>query len=985
MALQRAGSKESLFSLCSNAPCSEVWVLGDRCIVNPGGRTGTVQFLGRTQFAEGDWAGVVLDTPDGKNDGSINGIRYFECEPQHGIFCRPGKLTRLAPTPYRSPSVAGSVAASQFGKQSRSPYAAECGFDVGDRVITENGKNGVVKFLGPVDGYEEITAGVVLDRPIGKTDGTVNGKRYFQCNKLYGAFIAASKLRKNAPNSSAAPKAMVRQTKTSALRQKCGSQESLVSVGAMSSVSNINRFGSPMVPRPPRPDLKGVPRSIADWITSLETNLKERDIHCERLSKELEQQRMDFTRSDSRASMSPEHSAAAKAQQEKVQNELEALHAQISERDERLEDMAFKLDEATANQAVLQEELQALRSTPSAAPEVKADSTPEKATVSSEAQTDSIEERTVVPNVTTSEAWIQTEMEVLFTDAELEAAAEPTPPRSLVESHSQTDFVDIAREHAEAQTVPRQAAEFGVQTEVQARASRVETESQTVTDNKKLTDALAQTEALPEPNLTTSETEAQTVTPPAAEFGVQTEEQQKAQHVETGSQTEYETKNVADSLSQTDVILEPKIHTSDMEAQTAETPVQEADAQTLPVEKLVTADRTSQTDAIPKEEVQKPDTSEFAAQTDKVDRKAENGETQTPTVATIVATAQTDPPALAEVREGHSQTELRDSVHVEMQTDAKPVSHADSQTDPDQSHEQAASEFAKQLDEMRVLLEAASSKAEKAESQTSLLQTENAAAVKRQQEAEGNLRTTIKTILTFIESIALKTGDRYDFEKIRNAQGVSDAVALLEKTVGSFGTKVVAMLDNYAAELKSLRASEKTLRSKCEELMTRNKENSETTEPSPGNTEAFLNSIIADQQKIIADQKETIEEQKRQLLLIDTTPGTPMASLSRSFAPKPIRTYCDICEEFDKHETNDCPDREYWLKELRSHTVTSPVAGPVPKKAVERPYCERCEAFLHNTDDVLGQPQAPDVPASLSSLLFRPAALTGGRRFDYTQ
>lgn len=47
-------------------------------------------------------------------------------------------------------------------------------FDVGDRVITENGKNGVVKFLGPVDGYEEITAGVVLDRPIGKTDGTVN-------------------------------------------------------------------------------------------------------------------------------------------------------------------------------------------------------------------------------------------------------------------------------------------------------------------------------------------------------------------------------------------------------------------------------------------------------------------------------------------------------------------------------------------------------------------------------------------------------------------------------------------------------------------------------------------------------------------------------------------------------------------------------------------------------------------------------------------
>lgn len=97
-----------------------------------------------------------------------------------------------------------------------------------------------------------------------------------------------------------------------------------------------------------------------------------------------------------------------------------------------------------------------------------------------------------MPNVTTSEAWIQTEVEVLFTDAELEAAAEPTPPRALVESHSQTDFAEIARAHAEAQTAQRQAAEFGVQTDVEVKASRVETESQTHTESKKLTDALSQ-------------------------------------------------------------------------------------------------------------------------------------------------------------------------------------------------------------------------------------------------------------------------------------------------------------------------------------------------------------------------------------------------------------------------------------------------------------------------------------------------------------
>jgi dynactin complex subunit len=102
--------------------------------VNPGGRNGTVIFLGRTQFADGDWAGVVLDTADGKNDGSIDGIRYFECEPKYGIFCRPGKLVRVTPSSVRSPSIAGSVAASYVGsvaastREKKSPYATQFGY-----------------------------------------------------------------------------------------------------------------------------------------------------------------------------------------------------------------------------------------------------------------------------------------------------------------------------------------------------------------------------------------------------------------------------------------------------------------------------------------------------------------------------------------------------------------------------------------------------------------------------------------------------------------------------------------------------------------------------------------------------------------------------------------------------------------------------------------------------------------------------------------
>ncbi|KAF5929336.1 hypothetical protein HPG69_019357 [Diceros bicornis minor] len=67
--------------------------VGERVWVN-GNKPGFIQFLGETQFAPGQWAGIVLDEPIGKNDGSVAGVRYFQCEPLKGIFTRPSKLTR---------------------------------------------------------------------------------------------------------------------------------------------------------------------------------------------------------------------------------------------------------------------------------------------------------------------------------------------------------------------------------------------------------------------------------------------------------------------------------------------------------------------------------------------------------------------------------------------------------------------------------------------------------------------------------------------------------------------------------------------------------------------------------------------------------------------------------------------------------------------------------------------------------------------------
>jgi dynactin 1 len=58
------------------------------------GRQGVVRFVGTTHFSSGQWVGVELDDDSGKNDGTVQGQRYFDCNPAHGMFVRPDTLIK---------------------------------------------------------------------------------------------------------------------------------------------------------------------------------------------------------------------------------------------------------------------------------------------------------------------------------------------------------------------------------------------------------------------------------------------------------------------------------------------------------------------------------------------------------------------------------------------------------------------------------------------------------------------------------------------------------------------------------------------------------------------------------------------------------------------------------------------------------------------------------------------------------------------------
>ncbi|XP_028914432.1 CAP-Gly domain-containing linker protein 1 isoform X10 [Ornithorhynchus anatinus] len=376
--------------------------VGERVWVN-GNKPGFIQFLGETQFAPGQWAGIVLDEPIGKNDGSVAGVRYFQCEPLRGIFTRPSKLTRkvltedeangtqvtsasraasplststtaslvssspAAPAPSgiphkgslpvaaKEPSTASQISNLTKTASESVSNLSEAGsvkkgereLKIGDRVLVGGTKAGVVRFLGETDFAKGEWCGVELDEPLGKNDGAVAGTRYFQCQPKYGLFAPVHKVTKIGFPSTTPAKAKT------AVRKVMATPASLKRSPSASSLSSLSSVASSVSSKPSRTGLltetsSRYARKISGT-TALQEALKEKQQHIEQLLAERDLERAEVAKATSHVGEIEQELALARDGHDQHALEMEAkmdqLRAMVEAADREKVELLNQLEE----------------------------------------------------------------------------------------------------------------------------------------------------------------------------------------------------------------------------------------------------------------------------------------------------------------------------------------------------------------------------------------------------------------------------------------------------------------------------------------------------------------------------------------------------------------------------------------------------------------------------------------------------------------
>ncbi|CAH1285689.1 unnamed protein product [Diabrotica balteata] len=352
---------------------TDSFIIGQKVWVS-GTKPGHIAFIGETQFAPGEWAGIALDEAIGKNDGSVNGIRYFQCEAKKGVFSR---LTRLTKEPLEGVSYATTPSPENVIRNSISPTGSTHGllkspvsisgsnislissashvidFKIGDRVIiksSQGSKVGTVRYMGATEFAAGEWVGVELDDPRGKNDGSVNGKRYFECRPNFGLFAPITKVSKS-PSKIKPGSCQVHGAglPPSGIKRMNSKESLMSSMSTTSAASNARRVRLGLASLSPK---KTTPKTSSTPIptrTALQDVLKEKQQHIEQLLKEREEADHKLIMVEQEyKKYRDEH--GNKLEQDflllnGLKNENTQLASQLEEEKRKTEDIQFRLEE----------------------------------------------------------------------------------------------------------------------------------------------------------------------------------------------------------------------------------------------------------------------------------------------------------------------------------------------------------------------------------------------------------------------------------------------------------------------------------------------------------------------------------------------------------------------------------------------------------------------------------------------------------------
>jgi len=206
---------------------------------------GTIRYIGTPKFKPGIWYGIELESPNGKNNGTVDKHQYFQCTDKHGSFVQVESLQlseEQKPQSKPSSAKASNTTASSAKKttkvepkststttstttkpattskststtttststttdKTKKPKADDK-LEVADKVVVKPDRKGQIKWIGEAKNFGVGTwYGVRLVEQKGICNGTFKDHKFFQCPDGYGIYVQRTlivkKLDNNDPN-----------------------------------------------------------------------------------------------------------------------------------------------------------------------------------------------------------------------------------------------------------------------------------------------------------------------------------------------------------------------------------------------------------------------------------------------------------------------------------------------------------------------------------------------------------------------------------------------------------------------------------------------------------------------------------------------------------------------------------------------------------------------------------------------------------------